>query len=454
MRETGWRPNAGEPTRIRLATPPGCRFHGHGQNLCWRGWYNHEMPALADSDDRPLPGVVELCPTPGLQSPRVLEQLGQFASSLGVARLGVAPVDGQDAARQKLERWVGAGMHGAMHYMEGPRHDPCRLLPGARCVLVAASSYGPRRLEGGPVAGYARAVDYHRALADVMRRLAQHCCDLLGRPLRARVCVDTAPLLERELAASAGVGFIGKSTLCISPGVGTATLLSEVILDVDLPLSQPISNGCGKCRSCLDACPTAAFSGPYVLDARRCISYLTIEQRGPIDRELRPLMGGHVFGCDICQRVCPYNFSRKLPPPSAALPPHEPVTAASALSLLEMTSGDYRRLVKGSALGRASRPQLQRNAAIALGNLRDPLALSPLARAVAQHPHPLVRSHAAWALGRFEDPAAAAALRDALGAETDAAVREEIELALAAHARNRDGSGCETGPSETDSSGG
>jgi epoxyqueuosine reductase len=319
-----------------------------------------------------------------------------------------------------------------MRYLENPRLEPEQLLPGAKTVIVCALSYGAARVASAEpgVAAYTHGEDYHRVLKARLGELAQRCCDLLGEPLRARICVDSAPLLERAWAERAGVGFIGKSTMAITPGVGTATLLGEILIDAALPASEPVDRGCGACTMCLDACPTQAFVGPYVLDARRCISYLTIEHRGSIEPDLRSQMGGHLFGCDVCQRVCPYNASRKLPAADAALRGRPQVSEMTALNLLEMTSGDYRRLVKGSALSRASRSQLQRNAAIALGNAADSAAVPALLRALESNRYELVRGHAAWALGRLGGADARAGLIRARQTEHDPAVQDEITRAL------------------------
>lgn len=400
-----------------------------------------QAPILAALD--PVPDasftpehVLELVPTPGASpeapAAQLLERLFEHGRALGFARIGVSPPDVSPQDQAAFSRWLDSGYQGNMRFLERPRVSPRELLPGARCVLVAVLSYGARSLEATdvPIAAYARGQDYHSVLREKLRALAQRCCDLAGRPIRARICVDSAPLLERALAANAGIGFVGKSTLLISPGVGTATLLGELILDLELPLAQPSGDGCGECTRCLDACPTSAFPSAYTLDARRCISYLTIEHRGPIDRSLRAQLGSHVFGCDICQRVCPYNASRKLPDAAEELSPRYTVTALEALQLLEMTTGDYRRLVRGSALRRASRPQLQRNAAIALGNARDPIAVPALARSLESHPDPVVRGHAAWALGRIGTEAARTALEAATAREGDESVLDEVRLAL------------------------
>src|SRR5690606_26883659 len=191
------------------------------------------------------------------------------------------------------------------------------------------------------VARYALGRDYHHVVRTVLLDFGEALATRLGRPLLGRICVDSAPLMERELARSAGLGFIGKSTLGIVPGLGSYFLLGELLLDVELPNSpapRAADSGCGQCTRCLDACPTGAFVSPYVLDARRCISYLTIELQGPIPRELRPLLGTRVFGCDACQTVCPFNLTRKAPVAHPELAPHERLQRLSLLDLVRLSS--------------------------------------------------------------------------------------------------------------------
>jgi epoxyqueuosine reductase len=382
--------------------------------------------------DAPQAEPLQVSPSPGSAAAEdPIAALSGWVRQLGFVRWGVAEASEQAFARAQFEHWVARGFHGEMRYLEQPRASAEQLLPGARSVLVVALAYGASQVrDGAAVAAYARGTDYHFVFKSKLRQLAQHCADVLGRSLRARVCVDTAPFLERAWAQQAGVGFTGKSTLTIAPGVGSALLLGELILDVALPPSQPVAEGCGSCRLCLEACPTGAFVDAYTLDARRCISYLTIEYAGSIPLELRPLIGERVFGCDECQRVCPYNESRKLPPAAPELAA-EVTLDQDFVSLLTLTSGGYRRWVNGSSRARTSRRQLQRNAAVALGNRRRPQDVPALAEALAHNPYPLVRQHVAWALGRMGTPAALAALHAAAQTEPEPSVCQEIALALA-----------------------
>jgi epoxyqueuosine reductase len=282
---------------------------------------------------------------------------------------------------------------------------------------------------GAEIARYAQGADYHGVLKQRLRELADRIADLTG-PLLARACVDTPPLTEHAAAARAGVGFVGRNTLTIVPRVGSYVLLGELLVDLALPADEPAAPRCGRCRRCLDACPTGALVGPYQLDARRCISYLTIELRGPIPHELRPLMGQRVFGCDVCQQVCPYNHLRRPPPPDEQLGSRNELAAPSLVDLLWLGSAAYRRLTRGTALERVSRSRLARNAAVALGNTTDPAAIGPIASALTGHPNALVRGHAAWALGRL-DPLARESLAQAMTDDPDPFVREEARIALA-----------------------
>jgi epoxyqueuosine reductase len=279
------------------------------------------------------------------------------------------------------------------------------------------------------VARYARGEDYHLVLKDRLRLLADRCAELSGRPVLARPCVDTAPLLEREAARRSGIGFSAKNTMTIAPGLGSYVLLGELLLDLELAPSAPIASGCGSCRSCLDACPTSAFVDAYTLDARRCISYLTIELQGPIPRPLRPAIGRWVFGCDICQEVCPFNHSPKPRPGDPGLAPRASLSDLDLCALLALGSAGHRRLVRRTALKRVSRARLQRNAAVALGNSGEPAVVPALAAALATNPSALVRGHCAWALGRIATDDARRALADASTWETDPFVLEEIGLA-------------------------
>jgi epoxyqueuosine reductase len=359
------------------------------------------------------------------------------ALALGFGRVGFAPVEPFARGERALADWLASDKHGTMAYMaeQGPRAEPRALLPEARSLVVVALVYdkgGLPLVDGGPrgtVARYARGTDYHLVLRDKLRALADACSTIVGRPVLARSCTDTAPILEREAAARAGVGFIAKSTMAIVPGLGTYVLLGELLLDVELTYDEPLESRCGECTACLTACPTGAFVGPHVLDARKCISYLTIELRGPIPRELRSKMGTMVFGCDICQEVCPFNASSKARASAPELAPRGALTYPPLVDLLTLRNRAHKRLTARTALRRISRQQLQRNAAVALGNARDPGTVPALCHVLQESSSPLVREHVAWALGRIGGAMARAALEQA-ASDPDERVRTEAQTAL------------------------
>jgi epoxyqueuosine reductase len=326
---------------------------------------------------------------------------------LGFHRVGVASFGPRSAHYQRYLRWLERGQHGSMDYMARPEHrearrDAQRILPNTRSVVVAALAYDPGesdRLapETAFVARYARGQDYHQVMRERL--------DALGRSLQMsapgltfRSCVDTAPVLERELAERAGLGFIGKNTLLISPGLGSYTVLGELFVDRDLATTEADAMGprCGECTACIDACPTGAIVADGIVDARRCISYLTIENRKQIPADYHRAMENMVFGCDRCQEVCPYNSRaphRVRAEPRLTGPP----SADSLVSLASLGSGAFRRKVKDSAMARVSRPRFLRNVAIALGNSPAPDA-TPALEKLQTDGNPLVAEAAEGAL--------------------------------------------------------
>ncbi|HEX3597103.1 MAG TPA: tRNA epoxyqueuosine(34) reductase QueG [Polyangiaceae bacterium] len=373
---------------------------------------------------------------------RLAELVRAAATGLGFVRVGFTRAVPFDDARDALSRWLEHGYDAGLAYMRTgeDRAEPRVLLPGARTIIAVALPYGGRPVAlrrgrdedalTGRIAAYAVGDDYHRVLKDKLFALSRACSDIAGRRVESRVCVDTAPLLEREAARRAGVGFTGKSTMTIAPGVGTYLLLGELLVDLDIAPSEPIRPACGRCTACLDACPTGAIVGPYVVDAKRCISYLTIENKGPIPRELRSLVGKRVFGCDECQDVCPFNASDSERPAAPELAPRPQRSGVGLVDLLQLGAAAYRRLVKQSAMRRIGREQLKRNAAVALGNSCDPRAIGPLVRALETDPSALVRLHAAWALGCLGGSTARHALELSCASDLDQAVRDEAREAL------------------------
>ncbi|HVY27100.1 MAG TPA: tRNA epoxyqueuosine(34) reductase QueG [Polyangiaceae bacterium] len=382
--------------------------------------------------------------------PTLESRIVRAALDQGFVRAAITRPSLSERAAERLDRWLAAGHHGEMHYMAGglPRDAPRALLESVKSVLVVALPYAEpvpvllRQSAAGPVlslplsgrvARYAQGEDYHRVLKTKLERVGERIDALVGRAVTRRPCVDSAPLLERDFAVQAGLGFAAKSTLTIVPGAGSFVLLGELLLDLELAATPvAVASGCGSCTRCLEACPTGAFVGPYELDARRCISYLTIELKGWVPRELRPLIGQHVFGCDICQDVCPWNHSPRVPLRDAELGRREALATPALEELLFLGSAAYRRLVAGTALSRVSRARLSRNAAIALGNTRHPAAEAPLARALLTHSSELTRGHAAWALGALGLPLSMGlgALRRAAREDAAAEVRAEAAAAL------------------------
>ena len=361
-----------------------------------------------------------------------------------------------------LASWVDAGYHGGMTYMArnaARSPNPRTVEPAAQALVVVGLYYGeaaplgradesqetpgdPARHDApndpgsgprGQVSRYAWGDDYHDVMAPRLKRLAQYLVRHGAQV--ARYYVDTGPMIDKAAARRAGLGWYGKNTLIITrAGYGSWVFLGEILTDLALPPDAPAQGDCGRCRLCLDACPTAAIVAPYTVDARRCISYLTIEHRGAIPLEMRPLIGDRIFGCDVCQAVCPHNTKTL----ARAHPEFAPRPGTGArpelIPLLNIGDAEFRRRFRGSAVTRTKRRGLRRNVAVALGNLRDPAAVPALAEALGDEEEPLVRSHAAWALGQIGDGPSQKALRARLARERDPEVRGEITAALAAAA--------------------
>jgi epoxyqueuosine reductase len=362
------------------------------------------------------------------------------ARELGFDLIGIAPAERPAHAGFYLE-WLERGHAGEMAYLAradavARRLDPTEILPGARSIIVVAMNYnngddGPTDAPSRPViARYGRGFDYHLVFEDKLGRLADSLTDLPGG-CRSRCYVDYGPVLERDHAQRAGLGWIGKNTVLIHPEVGSYLFLGEIITDAELSFSEPfIPDHCGTCERCIEACPTGAIRAPRELDSRLCISYLTIELRGPIPRELRPLIGNRIFGCDICQDVCPWN---KEAPQSreSRFQPRENITGLELIEFMSLTDDEFRDLYSDTPLARAKREGFLRNVAVALGNWGDPAALPALLDALDDD-SPLIRGHAAWALGRLQNPTADAALEAHVQRESDPWVRSEIGFALGA----------------------
>ena len=310
---------------------------------------------------------------------------------------------------------------------------PKVLLEGARSVISLAISYNtgdPDTSPGslsGKVARYAWGDDYHEVIKGKLRRFVDGLQERLGTPVKTRIFVDDGPMNDRAAAERAGVGWFGKNTNIISPGFGSWIFLAQVVTDLELTPNVPLKKTCGSCVRCIDDCPTGAIVAPYVIDNRLCISFLTIELRGPIPRELRPLVGDWVFGCDICQDVCPVNRKASTSSEPAFQRRHD-FSAPELLPLLDLDQDGFSERFRNSPIKRAKLEGLQRNVCVALGNIGDQGSAPALARALGNR-SALVRMHAAWALGRIGGEDAETALREALTLEDDDEVLEEIRLA-------------------------
>lgn len=372
----------------------------------------------------------------------VTAALKEKARDLGFSMVGVVearPSPHLDA----YFRWLAQEYHGSMGWMARPdrqvrRRDLDVILPGVRSLVTVGLDYQTMALPPeiaqaparGRISSYAWGSDYHDIMTPRLEELAKWLRAAAGGEVQDKVYVDTGAILERDHAAAAGLGFTGKNTMLIAPRRGSWFFLGELLTTVpllsDTPAPMPT---CGSCRRCLDACPTAAFPRPYVLDARRCISYLTIELKEWIPRDLRPLMDNWVYGCDICQVVCPFNRFAPRSEELAFHPLNIDTAAPPLLDLLALDEDAFARRFAGSPIKRIKRERLVRNAAVAAGNWGSAEAVPALLPLLADQ-HPLVRGHAAWALGQIGEPAARTPLQKALKQEIEEPVREEISLAL------------------------
>ncbi len=366
------------------------------------------------------------------------------ALELGFDAVGVAAV-GPLEARERYDAWLAAGRHGDMHWLASDDHrarrsDPSRLVAGIRAVACVALCHPPaadpaRDARLGRIARYAAGEDYHRIMQEKLGALERWIRTELFPGSGSLWYSDTGAILERGWAERAGLGWIGKHSGLLSESLGSWFVLGEVLVDRELDPDAPVARErCGTCVRCIDACPTCAIVAPYQVDARLCISYLTIEHRGPIPRELRPLVGEWIFGCDLCQEVCPWN---RFAPPAREARLHAAALEGWTLAgFLDMDERAFRTVFAASPIRRADREGFLRNVCVALGNRRDAAALPALARALARDPAALVRAHAAWALGRIGAAHAGArtAARTVLAGaahDREPLVRDEVALALA-----------------------
>jgi epoxyqueuosine reductase len=346
------------------------------------------------------------------------DEIAAEARALGFADIGIArPAIGP--AGERLREWVAAGGHGEMAWMADRidwRADPSALWPDARSVILLADSYAPmhdplealRRPGRAAISVYAQGKDYHDTLKKRLKRLGRWLIGRAGGEIK--VFVDTAPVMEKPLAQAAGLGWQGKHTNVVSRRLGNWFFIGAIFTTLELEPTAPEPDRCGTCRRCLDICPTAAFTAPYRLDATRCISYLTIELKGPIPRALRPAIGNRVYGCDDCLAVCPWNkYARDAHEHYAARPEAQ---APALAELARLDDAAFRERFRGSPVKRIGRGRFVRNVLVAVGNSGDP-SFASLARELTRDDDPLVRGAAVWAFSRLSDePAFLAARRD------------------------------------------
>jgi epoxyqueuosine reductase len=344
-----------------------------------------------------------------------------WGRELGFAEIGIADVD-LSQAEAGLQAWLAAGHHGEMDYMAAhgmKRARPSELVPGTLRVITARMNYLPR--DTGPdwrgreeqqaadpqqaaISIYARGRDYHKVLRARLQQLADRIKGETGE-FGYRVFTDSAPVLEVELARKSSIGWRGKHTLLLSREAGSMFFLGELYTDLPLPVDAPVASHCGQCSACIDVCPTQAILGPYKLDARRCISYLTIELKGSIPIELRPLIGNRVYGCDDCQLVCPWNkFAQRAPLPDFDV--RNGLDHATLVELFAWDEEEFNRRLEGSPIRRIGHERWLRNIAVGLGNAAARMPQTPqliaALRARADHPSELVREHVAWALAQYD----------------------------------------------------
>jgi epoxyqueuosine reductase len=340
------------------------------------------------------------------------------------------------------QRWLEAGLHSTMAYLASERalqgrEDPRSLLPECQSIIVVATNYLPRRSQteegqiNANIAAYALGDDYHDILVSRLKQLISFIKPLVGQDVPNRIYTDTGHLLERELAQRAGLGWIGKNTCLINPRHGSYFVLAELMLGIPLEVDQPfLCDRCGSCTRCVDSCPTGCILPDRTLDTRLCISFLTIEEKGLIPENLRSAIGGWIFGCDICQQVCPWNLRFAVPTTDSAFQSRPFLDQPDPRKFLALTPDTWRNPLRNSPLLRSKRRGLVRNAAIVTGNTRDAAAVPYLNTLLNDDPELLVRAHAAWALGRIGGEQVLNILKQTKRTEVEEVVLTEIERAL------------------------
>ena len=338
--------------------------------------------------------------------------LKEQARTLGFTACGVARADAAPLTAERLTRWLAEGAHGDMIWMEeraAQRASPRGLWPEVRSVIMLGMSYAPAedplRLaevrDRARISVYAQGADYHDIVKKALKALARWL--VMQAEGELKVFVDTAPVMEKPLAAAAGIGWQGKHTNLVSRSDGSWLFLGAIMTTLDLPADEPHADRCGSCTACQQACPTNAFPAPYRLDARRCISYLTIEHKGPIPLEFREAIGNRIYGCDDCLAVCPWNRFAQAASANRAFAPRAELTAPAIADLLDLDDASFRALFAGSPIKRIGRDRMVRNALIAAGNSGD-AKLLPKAQSLAGDSSPTVADAARWAVGKLSAP--------------------------------------------------
>lgn len=381
---------------------------------------------------------LQLHPPGASERDRLTGTVKRLALECGLTVSAVTTADPFPETMRHLDEHIAAGHMSGMEWFTAERArvatDVRQLHERALSIVSVGIAYWPGPTEKpddgvlrGRISRYAWGRDYHRVLKRRISRLLERIEEQVGRPVDARNLVDTARIVERAVAERAGLGWFGKHACIIVPGHGSWVLLGELVLDLDLTPDQPLNRNCGRCTICVDTCPTKAIVAPYTIHAPACISYLTIEERGPIPHEYRSLMGDWVYGCEVCQEVCPYTGAAR-PMDDAELRPASIENSYPSLHrLLTMTEAEFGATYHGTPVPRTKRRGLARNAAIALGNTGSEADIPFLAMVLGEHDEPQVRGHAAWALGRL---GGRTELRRQRGVEQDAYVQTEIQTAL------------------------
>ncbi|WP_408586816.1 tRNA epoxyqueuosine(34) reductase QueG [Novosphingobium sp.] len=341
----------------------------------------------------------------------LVDRIKAEAERLGFASCGIAPAADDRLRAERLERWLGEGAHGSMEWMETRLHHrrgPQSLWPEAKSVIALGMSYAPAHdpltLAGTPERGrisvYAQGADYHDVVKRALKALARWLvAEVPGA--QVKVFVDTAPVMEKPLGQAAGLGWQGKHTNMVSRTHGSWLFLGAVFTTLDLPVDQPHADRCGSCQACQDACPTGAFPAPYKLDARRCVSYLTIEHKGPVPEDLREGLGNRIYGCDDCLAVCPWNRFAQAAQANRAYLPRAELVAPRLAELLALDDATFRAVFSGSPIKRIGRDRMVRNCLYAAGNSGDKALIGPVARLLGDA-DPVVAEAARWALRRLD----------------------------------------------------